>query len=95
MKREEYKSTALNYSVQYAAYLRNVIVAGWNPEQIKAFTESLLNEMDETASSAIEDKDLDRFDYVCVREYFDNLREGIERATAGMVEYLEATDELF
>lgn len=95
MKIEEYKAQALNYSVQYAAYLRNVIVAGWNPEQIKAFTESLLNEIEECSSKAIEDNDLDKIDYICVREYFYNLSQGIEKATAGMVEYLEATDELF
>lgn len=95
MTREEYKRDALNCSVRYANYIRNVMVAGWMPEQLRAFTDSLIEEMNAEVARAIEDKDLDRFDYVCVREYFDNLREGIERATAGMVEYLEATDELF
>lgn len=95
MTREEYKRDALNCSVRYANYIRNVMVAGWRPEQIRAFTDSLIEEMNAEVARAIEDKDLDRFDYVCVREYFDSLEEAIDKTTSGMVDYLEVADGLF
>ena len=94
MTRDEYKNEILNVSVMFAVYLRNVIVSGWKPDQLKAVRDSYLEELSDLRQKAI-DEDMDVLDYVIISEWINDVEHGIDKATDGIVEFLEATDELF
>lgn len=94
MTRDEYKNEILNVSVMFAAYLRNVIVSGWNPDQLKEVRDSYLEQLSDLRQKAI-DEDMDVLDYVIISEWVNGVEQGIDKATDGIVEFLEATDELF
>ena len=95
MTRDEYKNEILNVSVMFAAYLRKAMVSGWNPEGLKAYTDSKTVELAEITQKAMEDDELDRLDYVVVSEWTYNMEAALDKATEGICEFLEVTDELF
>lgn len=94
MTRDEYKNEVLNVSIMFAAYLRKVMVSGWNPEQLKEVRDSYLEQLANIRQAAI-DEDMDVLDYVIISEWINNVERGIDKATDGIVEFLEATNELF
>lgn len=94
MTRDEYKNEILNVSVMFAAYLRKAMVSGWNPENLKKVQEDFAEDLANIRQAAIDD-DLDVLDYVIISEWINDVERGTERATDGIVEFLEATNELF
>ena len=94
MTRDEYKNDILNVSVMFAAYLRKVMVSGWNPDQLKEVRDSYLEELAALRQKSI-DEDMDVLDYVIITEWFYAVERGIDMSTDGIVEFLEATNELF
>ena len=94
MTRDEYKNDILNVSVMFAAYLRKVMVSGWNPDQLKEVRDSYLEELAALRQKSI-DEDMDVLDYVIITEWINAVERGIDMSTDGIVEFLEATNELF
>lgn len=94
MTRDEYKNEILNVSVMFAAYLRKVMVSGWKPDHLKAVRDSYLEQLSDLRQKAI-DEDMDVLDYVIISEWINAVENGIDKATDGICEFLEATNDLF